>query len=97
MIEQRLVSVGEGNEFGEPEGPAAALDRMDGAKHSIQAIGGAVTRLNGRELLFELVHQLRAFVEIGCLEVVEIAHLSLCALLGSLILGGSLASGLRGG
>ena len=74
MVEQRLIGMGEADQRGEAEGPAAALDRVDGAEHRIEPVGVAVALLDGGELLLELEQQLGALVEIGGLEVVEVAH-----------------------
>ena len=76
MIEQRLIGMGEPYQVRKAECTGAALDRMDGAKYRIQPIAGPVTFLDCGKLLFELRQELGAFVEVGRLEVVEIAHLS---------------------
>src|SRR3569833_1075594 len=74
MVEQRLIGVRERHQLGKAECTAAALDRMDGTEHGIQPVRRALARLDQRELLLELGQELGAFVEIGGLEVVEIAQ-----------------------
>ena len=59
---------------GEIEGTGAALDRVDGAEHGIEAVSVALALLDSHKLLFKLTQKLGAFIEVCRLEVVEVAH-----------------------
>ena len=76
MVEQGLVSMRKPDKAGEPEGTAATLDRVDGAEHCVQPIAGAIALLYRGELLLKFEQQLGALIEIGGLEVVEVAQVT---------------------
>ena len=84
IVEQRFKAVGELDQRVEPEGPATALDRVDGPEHGIEPVPVPVTLLDGGKLLLEFEQQFRTFVEIGGLEFVEVTHLLATAPIGEI-------------
>ena len=54
MVEHRLELMGEPDQSGKVEGTGAALDRMDGPEHRVEAIRITIALLDSHELLFKL-------------------------------------------